>query len=193
MALKIDAGLLATCALASSLAAGCSHLPPLDDAKLTSVSLISSDGLPGPKKPRWPAVRVSFQSTHISFDPDHIAPNVQFDLCDVEGEDRRLYGFGWAKVVPSDALATLQWSEKTETDGLPPEYEIVFSYVFWDRAQRSRQRDTIVLLPLPNDLCVAFVEFNKPFPPRVGRPLRISKEIINDVVAPLPRPVPPPS
>jgi hypothetical protein len=83
--------------------------------------------------------------------------------------------------------------EKMLESGAPPQiYEVFFLYVYSDRSRAGEKGQPVVLLPLPDDLCVALYQSNYPFPSSMGRPLRISKDAINAAARPVPRQLPVP-
>jgi hypothetical protein len=147
-------------------------------------------------KPKWPVVRVAFESSRVLFDPDASSmPTVSFYLCDSGTKDGRLSGFGTPNVMWHDRFVVS--SERArEIDGAlrqgdrPQTYEIFFDYVYWDWGQKRQKGQPVTLLPLPGDLCLALHRWNYALPSSVGRPLRISKDVINAAVGPLPRQLP---
>jgi hypothetical protein len=145
-----------------------------------------------PPEPKWPMLRLSFQSRRLLADPDASSmPEVLFYLCGPNDNKGRLRGFGMPEIMWHDRLVTsegaqqIQKSLKVETR--PQTYEIFFDYVYWDRGQSYQAGQPVALLPLPDDLCVALHKWNYPLPSSVGHPLRVSKDLINNAVGPLPR------
>lgn len=142
------------------------------------------------QQPAWPMVRLSFNSRRMLFDPDASSvPMLSFFLCDAN--ERHLYGFR-ADVMWHDRFVTLpkdatEIARTLSIETTPQEYEVFVRYVYWDSDAPRQKRETVTLLPLPNDLCIAFYQYNSPLPPSVGRPLRISKDLVNSTVGSLPR------
>lgn len=182
MVLGAFAHRLSVCVFSASIIAGCASAPRLDDAKLKDVSLVSLDDLYGSAKSRWPKVQLTFQSHRPLFEPSGVATFVRFELCDGPRDQRHLYGFGLAEIIPL--------ADESGPMGQPQEYEVVFDYVHWDKNQARTKGDPVVLLPLPSDLCVAIIKPSKPFSPSVGRPLRVRREVVNELIGPFPRPIP---
>ncbi len=180
---------LSACILSVGLTTGCASVPSLDHAELTEISLLSSYDLVGRAKSYWPMVRLTFLSDRPLFDPDTTLPRVQFEICDASGEERHLHGFGLVEVAWQGRPVTPAAARTIQSLEQPQEYEIEFNYVYWEQYEKSGGSGSATLLPLPGDLCVAFWKASKPLPPSIGRPLRINREIVNEVVGPLPRQV----
>jgi hypothetical protein len=138
---------------------------------------------------QWPVVRVAFKSSRVLFDPDASSiPSARFFLCGSNDEKGLL---GMRDVVWRDRFVTPERARQIEKslkdEARPQTYEIFFDYEYWDRGQPRQQGRSVTLLPLPDDLCVALHQWNYPLPSSVGRPLRISKDVINAAIGPLPR------
>lgn len=173
---------LSVCVFSASIVAGCASAPPLDDATLKNVSLVSLDDLYGSAKSRWPTLQLTFQSHRPLLEPSGVTTFVQFELCNGPHNQCHLYGFGLAEIIPL--------ADESGPMGQHQEYEVVFDCVYWDRNQGRRKGDPVVLLPLPSDLCIAIIKPSKPFPPSLGRPLRVRREVLNELVGPFPRSIP---
>jgi hypothetical protein len=175
------------CASIAAVAGGCASAPSLDDAKLTGISLLSPEDRVGRAKSRWPTLRLTFQSDRPLFDHDTTPPRVQFEICDASGDERHLYGFGLVEVIWQGEPITESAALEIQSLDQPQEYEVEFDYVYWEDSQNRSRPDSVTLLPLPGDLCIAFRKGNKPLPPSIGRPLRINRDTVNKTVGPLPR------
>lgn len=183
-------------------------MAPLDDAELVEIALASSEDIARHQaaldlrfpenlpplvlvKPEWPTLRLSFRSERPLFDPSDLVPTADLYLCDEEGEERHLYGFGMPGIVwqnrfvnPRNVQAI---NAALEAGAKPQKYEVFFDYAYWDQEERPGKTDPVKLLPLPSDLCLALYRSHHPFGSSVGRPLRISKEAVNNAVGGLPR------
>jgi len=154
----------------------------------------ASESIPAPRpKPRWPMLRLVFQSHHVLLDPDaSSAPFVVFYLCDSNNDRVRLWGFGTPALMWDDRLVVTSTSVRQMatllgTRAQPQRYEVFFEYVYSDHEHTHAATQPVTLLGLPKDLCVAMERLNYPFPSSVGRPMRISKDVINAALGPLPR------
>jgi hypothetical protein len=141
--------------------------------------------------PSWPVLRMAFQSSRVLFDPDASSmPTVVFRFC---GSDGNLPGFRMQQVMWRGGFITPERAQEIDnlikTGAIPQTYEVFFEYAYWDHKQ-SQRGAPVTLLPLPDDLCIAMHRWNYPLPASVGHPLRISKEMVNAAVGPLPRPLP---
>ena len=137
---------------------------------------------------QWPVVRVAFKSSRVLFDPDASSIRARLLLCG--SNDEKGLG-GMRDVIWRDRFITPERARQIEKslkdEGRPQTYKIFFDYVYWDRGQSRQEGQPVTILPLPDDLCVALHRWNYPLPSSVGRPLRISKDVINAAVGPLPR------
>ncbi len=144
--------------------------------------------------PAWPTISLTFQSTRALFDTGEASfLTVAFFLCDEESGERRLYGFGMPDVMWRDRFVGEELAQEIEeaqrSEAQPQEYEVFFDYVHWNQEEHLQEGAPAKLLPLPGDLCLALDRPNYPFPSRVGRPLRTDKNVVNEALAPLPRPL----
>lgn len=147
---------------------------------------------PSPSKIDWPVLRLSFKSDrNLYLEPDDGSSlNVQFSLCDTKADKRVLHGFGLPQLIWKDRFLTFRHASdvtrQQQSSEIVQEYEIFFRYVHYDFEGRTAG-EPIELLPLDDDLCVALHRYNYPFASSLGRPLRITKEMVNDAAGPLPR------
>lgn len=141
----------------------------------------------------WPLLTLSFRSDHSLFEEKSNAfESVAFFSC---GDQRRL---------PYLQVQTpgLMWRDRAITPGVamkiedlllskagPQAYEIFFVYVHWDVTRHPVPTgEPVSLLPLPDDVCIAFYQDGIT---DLGRPLRVSREAINTAVGPFPRTISP--
>jgi len=213
--LNIDACRFVACALVSGLTAACAGVPPLDDAEVTELALASpadlsryraakdyyyrailTKGLPPITivQPDWPTLHVTFQSQRQLFNPLEAGPRLAvIYLCGERDQEWGVYGFRSAKILWRDRFvdqeASKQIAAQLKTEPKLQEYEVFFSYSYWDSLEAREEGDPITLLPLPDDLCLSLHKLNYPFAPSTGEPLRIGKEAVNEAVGDLPRPL----
>lgn len=143
-------------------------------------------------------MRLVFQTDRTLFDSHNAGESlsVAFYLCSSAPSTDQLWGFGseslgvmWnGRVVTSEIAKDIAGAVAAKPQ--PQRYEIFFSYVYWDRPRTWSMGEPVTLLPLPEDLCLAMYRLRMPFPSTFGRPMRISKSLVNAAVGPLPRPLP---
>lgn len=145
----------------------------------------------------WPTLRMAFRSRHVLFDPGATTTSGSFFFCEQDRLGARIYGFGPGDILWRGRFVAARVAEEIEaaarTDTQLQNYEVFFDYVYWDTDQPRRSGEAVMLLPLPADVCFAIERPRYPFPAAFGRPLRITKDMINQAVGTLPRPIELPS
>ncbi len=141
-------------------------------------------------------MRLTFRSNHQLIDESDLSPSVDFYLCDKKAEDWEIIGIWYPRIMWKNKIVyppvSNEITNTLKTGSTPQEYEVFFAYVYWDYEGYNSGKVQRMLLPLPSDLCVSLFDWNYPFGPNVGRPLRISKDFVNEAVGDLPRPIPAP-
>jgi hypothetical protein len=131
----------------------------------------------------WPEMKLVLESNHSLSN----GSGLNFYLCDANKRKEQLFGFSGQLVWNGRILtptSTRQVAELIKAAGQPQQYELFFTYVYYQKVHPVEGK-SMSLLPLPEDLCVAMKRYNMPFPTSVGRPMRISKDTINAALGPL--------
>jgi hypothetical protein len=149
--------------------------------------------MPRSTTPKWPILHLTFESNQLLLDSNSSNDlKVAFWLCKDQGDSSRLYGFGVDPVMWHGQFVTPkiggQINAELSGSKTPQMYEVFFEYINWSKEDFQRDR-FITLLPLPEDLCMATYAYNFPMSPSIGRPLRISKELINQTMGDLSKPL----
>jgi hypothetical protein len=77
--------------------------------------------------------------------------------------------------------------EERAASAEPQEYEVSVLYTHWAENDVRGPASTVTLLPPPDDVCLALQEMHWPLAgPTHGKPLRISRETLAALLAPLP-------
>lgn len=145
----------------------------------------------------WPLVKLSFLSPRDLYvdQSDGSTVEVEFDRCGTAESYPLISGSGHSEVMWRDQFITNRRRQAID-DAIAPEpmqkYEVFFQYVYWDSDQPRQKGQPVTLLPLPDDVCMAVHQYNYLRSPSLGRPLRISKDLINNAVGSLPRTLPVP-
>lgn len=147
-----------------------------------------------PKSERWPLLRLTFRSNRPLFDESDLLPSVDFYLCDKNTQGWELYGFGTPRLVWQNKIVYPPVSKEIDNSlkksASPQEYEVFFSYIYWGHTDKNDETRHPILMPLPGDLCISMFSGGFFSGPRVGRPLRIDKDLVNAAVGDLPRAAP---
>ena len=154
-----------------------------------------------------PMLRLSFQAKGQLFDPK--VPGLHsaaLYLCSGPDPKWALEGVHVANILWQGRLldqeASQQIAEQLSDVRGPQEYEIFFTYAYWDPSADREKKDQATLLPIPDDICLQLQQPDEYAAPSsfyaisstgelfsaVGL-LRISKEAVNEAVGGLPRPV----